>query len=375
MQTFPLSLLLLLTCVFSLNAQNVREITHEGYSIKASLNVDGIENATALLAAGEIPMKDAKKPNYLFGLLYKDAERNGSKIIVAEILDAATNKSIKKITLDEFLGKTNSQWKENENSATSRSYQFSSGGAKYLFVNEVTSSVDRDFPTGKKMEMRFSVVPPKDQNLRVKIYGKLDGIPSEKNTIVTVSAEQNASKLLPAIVYQFPSGSKIDLATASKKQSEISLTVTGPSKNCSANATSEVFSITIAGTSVPFTKDVAKQVANIEQFFAGKRNSPELVAETIVTPAKPTPNDTITYTLIYHNIGSAAAADITISNPIPQNTLYVDKSAEGEGSTISFIREKVNLPKIGLIQSISWNFKAPIYPGEERSAKFKVYLK
>lgn len=48
------------------------------------------------------------------------------------------------------------------------------------------------------------------------------------------------------------------------------------------------------------------------------------------------PGDTVVFTTTYRNIGDKPAEKVVITNPVPEHTLYVEKSAEGKGTVIDF---------------------------------------
>ncbi len=52
--------------------------------------------------------------------------------------------------------------------------------------------------------------------------------------------------------------------------------------------------------------------------------------------AKVTPGDEVIFTTYYSNIGDKPAEGVTITSPIPEDMLYIDFSAEGEGAIIKF---------------------------------------
>ncbi len=49
-----------------------------------------------------------------------------------------------------------------------------------------------------------------------------------------------------------------------------------------------------------------------------------------------TPGSLLVYQLHYKNIGDSTAVGAALVNPVPDNTLYIDGSAFGPGSTIDF---------------------------------------
>ncbi len=52
--------------------------------------------------------------------------------------------------------------------------------------------------------------------------------------------------------------------------------------------------------------------------------------------AKVVPGDIVIFSTYYTNIGSKPAANVMITNPVPEHMVYMDRSAEGKGTTIEF---------------------------------------
>jgi uncharacterized repeat protein (TIGR01451 family) len=55
-----------------------------------------------------------------------------------------------------------------------------------------------------------------------------------------------------------------------------------------------------------------------------------------VPAAKVVPGDVVIYTIYYTNNGSEPAENFVITNPVPEHTIYLDGSAEGENTQITF---------------------------------------
>jgi large repetitive protein len=81
------------------------------------------------------------------------------------------------------------------------------------------------------------------------------------------------------------------------------------------------------------------------------------------------PGDTVTYMVVCANIGPAGASNVTLSNPIPDGTQYLDGSATSEGCVVSLDRSATKVKKI------SWAFPKPVEPGGERVVSFKVRVR
>ena len=59
-----------------------------------------------------------------------------------------------------------------------------------------------------------------------------------------------------------------------------------------------------------------------------------------VEPAKVVPGDEIIYTITYTNVGTQAAENVFITNPVPEHMNYKEGSAAGMGTTITFSVDK-----------------------------------
>ena len=64
--------------------------------------------------------------------------------------------------------------------------------------------------------------------------------------------------------------------------------------------------------------------------------APEITLTKTVDIYSALPGDTLTYTVIYMNVGDDLAKDLLISEDIPERTTYVEDSAAGTGTTITF---------------------------------------
>ena len=59
--------------------------------------------------------------------------------------------------------------------------------------------------------------------------------------------------------------------------------------------------------------------------------------ETKLVPAqKAAPGEVLIYVVTYTNKGDELATNVEVKDPVPKDTFYVDKSATGEGTEISF---------------------------------------
>jgi uncharacterized repeat protein (TIGR01451 family) len=115
--------------------------------------------------------------------------------------------------------------------------------------------------------------------------------------------------------------------------------------------------------------------------------------ETRLTPAqKALPGDVVVFTNHYKNTGSKPADDAAITNPVPEHMVYIDGSAFGEGTAITFSidkgktfdapakltktdKGKKRAARANEYTHIRWTFTTPLPPGKEGDVGFKAQLK
>ncbi|MDH3643317.1 MAG: hypothetical protein OES38_14540 [Gammaproteobacteria bacterium] len=105
------------------------------------------------------------------------------------------------------------------------------------------------------------------------------------------------------------------------------------------------------------------------------------------------PGDELRYTITFSNDGGETvdAGSVVITNPIPDETEYLDGTAFGSGTDIVYsvdgesfaapdalttVREGVEAPAMAKdYQSIRWVFRPALEPGETGNVSFSVRLK
>ncbi|OGQ51120.1 MAG: hypothetical protein A3J24_13180 [Deltaproteobacteria bacterium RIFCSPLOWO2_02_FULL_53_8] len=109
--------------------------------------------------------------------------------------------------------------------------------------------------------------------------------------------------------------------------------------------------------------------------------------------AKIVPGDEVIFTTVYENVGKEPVTAAVINNPVPEHTVYVDKSAEGKGTRIEFSIDggkTFGLPKTLMVAGkdgkakqaqasdythIRWTVEKAVAPGAKGSVSFKARVK
>jgi len=109
--------------------------------------------------------------------------------------------------------------------------------------------------------------------------------------------------------------------------------------------------------------------------------------------AKVVPGSIVIFSVRYKNTGKDPASNVTVMNPVPENMVYVDKSAEGKGARIDYsidggktygapekltVRDSQGKVRPALAKDythIRWVLAAPLAPGGTGSVSFRAQLK
>jgi len=104
------------------------------------------------------------------------------------------------------------------------------------------------------------------------------------------------------------------------------------------------------------------------------------------------PGEEIVYTITFSNVGAASAENVIITNPVPEHTRYLDRSATGAGTEISysvdggesygstqelFVRDNSGNQRPAEAQDythIRWALLADAVPGTEGFVRFTAVL-
>jgi uncharacterized repeat protein (TIGR01451 family) len=375
--------LLLFVGMVSVFAQlsNSVSVHYSGYTITVPSDLRNAADAElAPVIVGKLDVVPQKNPKSRFGILFRENASKPEGVTVLEIIDAATNKVIKRVSLAEYYGKETASWKnisaENKATETSMTSVFQSQvkEGEFKFVREISVQGDKNLPGGKKMMMVFSIEPKSSMKLKIKFSGIAEGVVSSSTQSFVITNADPLTTLCPAIEVFVKNVAQIQVEQLKKGKPQ-SFTVTSKDVSFNAGKNSEVLTFAIVGTSILFPGYAEKQAKSFEKYFITSKPVPEIVVITQPDKQKTYPGDTLTYTIYYHNIGTDVATDISLSGPIPNGARYIDGSAESNGSTMKLSRQEAQAPAQGAVTGLNWNDNRILKLGEERCVRYKVVIR
>ncbi|MCF7923465.1 MAG: choice-of-anchor D domain-containing protein, partial [Candidatus Marinimicrobia bacterium] len=104
---------------------------------------------------------------------------------------------------------------------------------------------------------------------------------------------------------------------------------------------------------------------------------PELSLVETVDLTVAAPGDTLTYTVIYSNVGVGVAKNVVVDQAIPNQTTYVENSAAGVGMTITFQHEVdggYDPLQTAPVIDIKYELATELAPGENGTVTYRVVV-
>ena len=135
-----------------------------------------------------------------------------------------------------------------------------------------------------------------------------------------------------------------------------------------------------------------KSIAEVEITETNAKGEKE-VKRVDTAKAKVVPGDIVIFSTYYTNISGKPAENVLITNPVPEHMLYMDRSAEGKGTTIEFSvngGKSYSTPDRLIVTDASgksrkavasdythskWTIIKPVAPGGKGDVSFKAKLK
>lgn len=347
----PRFMLLLLCAVLSSTAQNVQLKLYDNVVTVFDL-YKAKDASIGFVVMKPVKMKKGETP---FGFWLS----NESKAPFLNITDGTTGKSVLTVSGKQFAAKA-----KINNSATQSTVTYKTGNGKNSFeiVLQAKEKSNNAMPLAKEIEcsIRVNTQAVANPALTINIYG--DGSLSSVGTKgITVAKTEKNSAVGPNILLTAEGDTKASVESSAK----------GGIATLSGG---QEIQFSITGSTVADVQKSFAQVGNIEKMLSTKEEKTELAVFNEADKSNPLPGDTVTFTIVYHNIGTAPARDIAISNPIPERMKYVENSAQGDDTQIAISRKDATAPQQGEVESITWTIKKLISPGEMGKVSMKAIV-
>lgn len=292
-----------------------------------------------------------------------------------ELFDADTKKNIKTISVQEYFGTETENWKISKgelvlnDSLQATTFLFSVKGQQFKFQKKIEKKHNPSLPLGKSLVINFALSAQKQMNVGIRLNLQYSGVAKVERNIFSVGDTLKSSKEHSAIVISADRGAVIKVHKKAQTGERKRITVQTDSLSVMPEQYKSLLSFQVVGTTVELFEQVENQTRNLFAYFLSGKTVPELAATAMADKYDANTGDTVTYTTIYNNIGTAPAVGININNPIPAGTKYIEKSAEGVGSKIIFSSHPDESSEF-----INWEFDESILPGDSRIISYKVIV-
>jgi uncharacterized repeat protein (TIGR01451 family) len=347
-----------LVCLFASSA-SLAQIQSQRIAISYSSQTVTYHPVAVAADGKELPFVVSKKQNgEVYGLSFKGFPLTAPFI---ELFDDA-GKLIRTLTVNDlFSGKSSNTVKvlsvqgSGSSNRIVNTYEVTIGQGKALLILSTTATSLVDGPTPAQLLVKIAV-----KNYSASIAAARITIP----VIGTVDAREKGFILsgakAGAAMFGLVSTPVERISAANKK-----VTLTTKPESIGDEKVLLFMTIDAAGSKTEAEADLRDRAANAPNDIVIVNTSDKESAQ---------PADTVTYRIYCINIGKGPISDIVITNPIAAGTRYLEGSAAGTDTQISYERSDAPLPQSGEVKAISWKFSTPINIGAEKYVEFKVVI-
>jgi uncharacterized repeat protein (TIGR01451 family) len=291
---------------------------------------------------------------------------------ILELLDANST-VIKAITVNDLTGKGNKSGVKIVSSAAASgnraetNYEITAPQGKIrLSVNAIASAVTTGGQIPARMVISFSIQSADYPSIAMRVSLPVEGIAEMKGSGFLISGKTLNASL---------AGTINPVPVQSTLQKNILSFTTPIATIGSRDKMVPVFWLIIDGSRASSLANAKKESADILAAAAKQiSGNPDLIIVSALDKVNTLPGDTATYSVVCTNIGTGAASQIVLQNPVPAGTLYIEGSAAGEGCEIIYDRLQATAPQMGAVSLIKWKLLLDLKPGEEKMVQFKVKI-
>lgn len=328
-------------------------------------------NNSVLVLSGKIGTEKDSKP---FGIIFPKKNKELTQPLI-ELIDNSSNKIIRKISLEEYFGKESKDWKKIQQECVNTLdkdvavFSFKAVEQEFKFYRTIQIVSSENVPAGKIIVFSIDLKTDNPVDVKLRFTGLyLKSVLNEGNTLF-IGDDLNGKESSSFLVLNFPSSGNLKSLSVKGKNDPAKFSYESAPVKIESGKTSNLLTLKISATTVGVSSHALKQAMNLGKLFNQQKTNPDLVALTSVDKPSTNAGDTVLTTIQYYNIGTSAAAEVKLDNPVPAGARYIEKSAGGDGSEIDVKRSSS-----GEATSIGWKFAAPILPGEGKKVFFKIVI-
>lgn len=367
------SLIILIIFVLTataLPAQSDISLAMPGYRVSIAGPLAATSGGFAVARLDSLP-KDRQGAR--FGALLPPSDQSP----VLEIQDGVSGAVLATVTAAQWKGRESAAWKRiasrssSANDRVEEAFQLQQGKLSATIVRTMERVAAPHLPLGVGLRFTIGVANASAPSVRIALRGVLEGSAVLNGQMLTIASLEKQVPFNAMVMLLWSEGATVRLEGAARSRS---IVARSSSLAASGDAVVSALAVTVLGTTSPVGEHQTAQAAALIDHEKGQTVRPLLVARTAVDRPKASPGDTVRYVFTYYNVGTAPAAEVELSNPVPEGTSYVDASSTGLNSEIALEREAVETPAVGRVLQLTWKFKGVIAPGESRWASFKVVV-
>lgn len=289
------------------------------------------------------------------------------------VISEAGGKTIASISAKDFAAGAVVKTEKNSSIAT---YNYGKG-ASAIEIKIVSEIVENPLmPLSKQLSVEIFAKAAQAKNVQATMNLFADGMLSKVGANGAATAKSEKGKMIyPHLLVTGSANNTVSAEVPDAKKPGGIVKISSQAVSLNANQSDALTKFTVLCSSVRENEKSYTQVQNIEKTLTQNKEITEMALVNTANKTNPLPGDTVTFTIRYHNIGTAIAKDIVISNDVPVNMNFVENSAQGENSEITYQRKNLPPPQQSEVVGVSWKIKGEIRPGEEGTVSMKAIVR
>ena len=315
----------------------------------------------AVADAATLPFVEGRmnKGKERFGILLRNAPAGAT---VVEILDGS-NAVLKGITVNDLLGKSTTSGVRLVGSQVTASnrrsenvYEVTTSQGPLQLVMRSLATGDTNSPIQQRLVVTFSVRGSSATQLALRLSLPVQGAAEARPNGFLVTAKNGAGAISAAV---YPKSEIV----AGKG----TMVVTGPAIGVNSDESALLW-LVFDGSTAAAAPAAKLQASGALETEAKRSDNPNILIVSSTDRTSIRPSDTVALTLICVNIGTKGATGVTLKNPVPPGTAFMDGSALGEGTEVLYDREA------GTVRNVKWKMNGELKPGDEQVVSFRAVV-
>lgn len=354
---------------------------------------DSPDSSLMPLLAGRLKPAHAAQ-NGVFGIVLGQdygAGKAPSGSWVYELYDVRAGRVIERMSVDDVFGKihrpdcrlvTDEKLSIGGTSTLKTTYEVRKDAYVLGLTRSVSLIPDEGLPTGRRLvtvfEIRNNGIRPLSLRFSQRALARGVVAAHDSSTVFVRGGPHDGTGKSPIIVLHADApGGTAATEPSSPENVHPAFRIRGATVSIPPAESRKVMGLVCAGTTAEDSTQALRQATNIAAYLSGAPPKPDLAVSTTADSTHVVPGQTVTYTVVYTNVGTSPIKDVIITNPIPAGVSYLENSAGGEGTVVDIGSNSAQAAPgaIGAADCVTWKIGRDVLPGDQGRVFFSAVVR